>query len=41
MRRVAVLLRSLSILVVISLILWPLIYQQGPVLFRVLGFDIT
>lgn len=40
-RRVALLLRSLSILVIISLILWPLIYQQGPVLFRVLGFNIT
>jgi energy-coupling factor transport system permease protein len=41
MRRVGLLLRSLSILVAISLILWPLIYQQGPVMFRVLGFNIT
>lgn len=41
LRRVGLLLRSLSILVVISLVLWPLIYQQGPVLFRILGFDIT
>lgn len=40
-RRVALLLRSLAILVIISLILWPLIYQQGPVLFRVAGFNIT
>lgn len=39
--RVALLLRSLAILVVISLILWPLIYQHGPVLFRFLGFNIT
>lgn len=41
LRRVILLLRSLAILVIISLILWPLIYQQGPVLFRVLGFNIT
>ncbi len=41
MRRVALLLRSLSILLAISLIPWPLIYQQGPVRFRFLGIDIT
>src|SRR5690349_19582818 len=41
MRRVALLLRSLSLLVAISLVLWPLIYQKGPVLFHVLSFDIT
>jgi energy-coupling factor transport system permease protein len=41
MRRVVLLLRSLSVLVAISLILWPLIYQQGPVMFRILGFNIT
>jgi energy-coupling factor transport system permease protein len=41
MRRVAVLLRSLTILVVIALILWPLIYQQGPVVTTIFGFRIT
>jgi energy-coupling factor transport system permease protein len=41
MRRVALMLRSLAILVVISLIVWPLIYQKGPVLTTILGFKIT
>lgn len=41
MRRVALMLRSLAILVVIALILWPLIYQRGPVVTTVLGFRIT
>lgn len=41
LKRVGLLLRSLSILVVISLVLWPLIYQQGPVLFEVAGIDVT
>src|SRR5436190_18112228 len=41
LRRVALLLRSLIILVVIAMILWPVIYQQGPTLFKVLGFRIT
>lgn len=41
LRRVGVLLKSLSLLVVISLVMWPLIYQRGPVLFRLGGFDIT
>lgn len=41
LKRVGLLLRSLSILVVISLVLWPLIYQHGPVLFEVAGIDVT
>lgn len=41
LRRVAILLRSLTILVVISLILWPLLYKQGPVVLTVLGLPIT
>jgi len=41
MRRVALMLRSLAILVIIALILWPLIYQRGPVVTTILGFRIT
>src|ERR1700758_4605508 len=39
--KVALLLKSLAVLVVISLVLWPLIYHHGTVLFRVLGITIT
>lgn len=41
LRRVALLLRSLTLLVVIAMVMWPLIYQDGPVLFRLLGRDVT
>lgn len=41
LKRVALLLRSLTVLVLISLILWPLLYKQGPVVATVLGFSIT
>jgi energy-coupling factor transport system permease protein len=41
LRRVALLLKSLTVLVIISLILWPLIYKQGPVVATVLGASIT
>jgi len=41
MRRVALLLKSLVVLVAISMVMWPLIYHQGKVLFEVLGFDVT
>lgn len=41
LRRVGLMLRSLVILVLIALIMWPLIYQRGPVLFILLGFRIT
>ncbi|HEY8870003.1 MAG TPA: energy-coupling factor transporter transmembrane component T [Candidatus Limnocylindrales bacterium] len=40
-RRVALMLRSLAILVVIALVLWPLIYQRGPLVATILGFRIT
>jgi energy-coupling factor transport system permease protein len=39
--RVALLLKSLAVLVLISLVLWPLLYHQGTVLFRVLGISVT
>lgn len=41
MRRVALMLRSLAILVIIALVLWPLIYQRGPVITTIFGFRIT
>ncbi len=41
LKRVALLLRSLSVLVAISLIMWPLLYKQGPVVATVMGFSIT
>ncbi|HET7494197.1 MAG TPA: energy-coupling factor transporter transmembrane component T [Candidatus Limnocylindrales bacterium] len=41
LRRVALLLRSLTILVLISLVLWPLLYRQGPIVTTVFGFPIT
>lgn len=41
MRRVGVLLKSLSVLVIVALVMWPIIYQDGPVLFRLWRFDIT
>jgi energy-coupling factor transport system permease protein len=40
-KRVALLLRSLTILVVLALVFWPLIYQRGPTLVTVAGFRIT
>lgn len=41
LRRVGVLLKSLAILVAVALVLWPLIYQDGPTLFRVWRIDVT
>lgn len=41
MRRVALMLRSLAVLVVIALLLWPLIYQKGPVVATILGVGVT
>lgn len=41
MRRVGLLLKSLTILVLIALVMWPLLYQEGPVLFELWRFDIT
>lgn len=41
LQRVALLLRSLAILVALALVFWPLIYQRGPTLLTLLGFRIT
>jgi len=41
LRRVAVLLKSLSVLVAIALVMWPLIYRNGDVLFRLWRVEVT
>lgn len=41
LRRVGVLLRSLTVLVLISLILWPLLYREGSVVLTLAGIPIT
>lgn len=39
--KVALLLKSLSVLVIISMVMWPLLYRDGTVLFEVVGLGIT
>lgn len=39
--RVTPLLKSLAVLVAISMVMWPLLYRQGEVLFELLGFGVT
>lgn len=41
LRRVALLLKSLTVLVTISMVMWPLLYRQGDTLFTVLGLPLT
>jgi energy-coupling factor transport system permease protein len=41
LRRVAVLLKSLAVLVAIALVMWPLIYRNGDVLFQLWWIDVT
>jgi len=41
LRRVGLFLRSLTALVLISLVMWPIIYHRGPVIGTVLGATIT
>ncbi|GAA0712618.1 energy-coupling factor transporter transmembrane protein EcfT [Dactylosporangium roseum] len=41
LRRVALLLKSLAVLVAISMVMWPLIYRQGEVVFEVVGLGVT